>query len=68
MAQTEGVSEFVDRLFQQALAQQSLIPLQSIEFLPKAVRGYDRAGPAQLGFPKHILEDGDVQINIRDRE
>ena len=54
--------------FQQALAQQSIVAIETIEFLPQPECGHDRARPPDLCFAKDIFQNRDVEIHVGDGE
>src|SRR5579871_1133040 len=68
MMQIECVSQFVHALFQQSLPQQSGIRLKTVKLLAQSKCGDDGARPSNLCLPKYILQDGDIKIDVRDRQ
>ena len=66
MAKVESVPQFMDAFFEQTLTQQFVIAFQSVELLAQPVGGHHRTRTSHLRFAKHILEDWNVQIDVRD--
>jgi hypothetical protein len=63
--QAKGVTQLVNGFFQQALLQQLGVPSQPIKFLMKTVRRHKRAGASDLCLTENVLQDGNVQVDIR---
>jgi hypothetical protein len=58
------VAQLVDGFFKEALAEQGIIPIESVELLVQAVGGNQGARAAHLGFSENVLQDWDVEIDI----
>src|SRR5689334_951533 len=66
MSEIEGVSQLVNTLFQQALAEQRIIAIKAIELLAQAVRGDDGARPAQLGLAEDVFQNWNIEVEVSD--
>jgi hypothetical protein len=58
----------MDAFFEEALAEQGVVAVKSVEFLAQAEGRDDGAGASHLGLAENILQDGDVEIKISNRE
>src|SRR5579884_1911891 len=68
MRELQRVADLVNAFFQQALAEEIAIALQSIKFLREAVRGNDSARAANLRFAENEGEDRNVEVTLGDGE
>ncbi len=68
VAEIEGVAEFVDGFFQEALAEQGVVAVEAVELLVEAVGGDYGARASHLSFAENVLENGDVEIEVGDGE
>jgi hypothetical protein len=62
------MSQFVHALFQQTRAQQGIVAIEAIEFLAQTKRRYDCARPTNLGLPKDVFQDWNIEVDIRHSE
>ena len=68
MAQVQGVTQLVDGFFEETLAEQGIVPLETVKLLAQAVYGNHGARPAHLGFSEYILQDGNIEIEVGNGE
>jgi len=60
--ETEGVAEFVDGFFLQAILEEEVVGREAIELFVQAAGGDESAATAQLGFAEDESEHGDIQV------
>src|SRR5207245_2610402 len=62
MAEAEGVAQFVEGFFQQALREKLWVGRHAIEFLPEPVHRDDRAVVGELRLAEDKGQNGDIEV------
>src|SRR4029077_11675334 len=68
VTQAEGVPYFMNGFFNETSAKHGIVTIKPVELLPQPMHGNYGARTAHLGFSKNVFQDGDVKIDIRNRE